>query len=114
MMFYNDVDKSQHPIGFYESLRGSYGDLKDEATYKKFANNLFTNTMILDENKWGAFCNNPDATVLQADPAYATATAFVKNWVGKYLPQSQQFNAKNAELGRLYLKGILKMDTVKG
>lgn len=113
MMFYNDIDKSQHPIGFYESLRGSYGDLKDEASYKKFANNLFTNTLILDENKWNAFSNNPDATVLQADPAYATATAFVKNWVGKYLPQAQQFNAKNAELGRLYLKGILNMDTVK-
>ncbi|WP_315819492.1 S46 family peptidase [Paraflavitalea speifideaquila] len=113
MMFYNDVDKSQHPISFFESLRGSFGDLKDEATYKKFANNLFTNTMILDDNKWNAFCNNPDATVLQADPAYATATAFVKNWIGKYLPQSQQFNAKNAELGRIYLKGILQMDTVK-
>jgi hypothetical protein len=113
MMFYNDVDKSQHPIGFYESLRGSYGDLKDEATYKKFANNLFTNTLILDENKWNTFTTNPDATVLQADPAYATASAFVKNWVGKYLPQSQQFNAKNNEFGRIYLKGILQMDTVK-
>jgi hypothetical protein len=113
MMFYNDVDKSQQPIGFFESLRGSYGDLKDEATYKKFANNLFTNTMILDDNKWNAFCSNPDAIVLQADPAYATATAFVKNWIGKYLPQAQQFNAKNAELGRIYLKGILQMDTVK-
>lgn len=113
MMFYNDIDKSQHPIGFYESLRGSYGDLKEETTYKKFANNLFTNTLILDDNKWNNFSNNPDAIVLQADPAYATATAFVKNWVGKYLPQSQQFNAKNAELGRLYLKGILNMDTVK-
>lgn len=113
MMYYNDIDKSQHPIGFYESMRGSYGDLKDEATYKKFANNVFTNTMIFDENKWTAFTNNPDGTVLQADPAYATATAFVKNWVGKYLPQSQQFNTKNAELGRIYLKGIMKMDTVK-
>jgi hypothetical protein len=113
MMYYNDIDKSQHPIGFYESMRGSYGDLKDEATYKKFANNVFTNTMIFDDNKWTAFTNNPDGTVLQADPAYATATAFVKNWVGKYLPQSQQFNTKNAELGRIYLKGIMKMDTVK-
>lgn len=113
MMYYNDIDKTQHPIGFYEGLRGSYGDLKDEATYKKYANHVFTNTMIFDEGKWNAFAANPDATVLQADPAYATATAFVKNWVGKYLPQSQQFNAKNAELGRIYLKGILNMDTVK-
>lgn len=113
MMYYNEVDKSQHPAAFYESLRGSYGDLKDEATYRKYAANVFNNTLIFDEGKWKAFSTNPDATVLQADPAYATATAFVKNWVGKYLPQFQIFNTKNTELGRLYLKGILNMDTVK-
>ncbi|WP_276480784.1 S46 family peptidase [Paraflavitalea pollutisoli] len=113
MMYYNEIDKNQHPAGFYEGLRGSFGDLKDENTYKKYAANVFNNTMIFDEGKWNAFTANPDATVLQADPAYATATAFVKNWVGKFLPQSQQFNARNAELGRLYLKGILNMDTVK-
>lgn len=113
MMFNDEIDKAQHPTGFYESMRGSYGDLKDENTYKKYAANVFNNTMIFDDGKWNAFCANPDATVLQADPAYATASAFVKNWVGRYLPQSQQFNARNAELGRLYLKGILQMDTVK-
>ena len=113
MMFYNDVDKSQQPIGFFESLRGSYGDLKEEASYKKFAANVFNNTMIFDEGKWNAFTTNPDATVLQADPAYAVASAFIKNWQSKYLPFSQQFNAKNADFGRLYLKGIMQMDTVK-
>ena len=113
MMFYNDVDKSQQPIGFFESLRGSYGDLKDEASYKKFAANVFNNTMIFDENKWNAFTTNPDATILQADPAFAVASTFIKNWQSKYLPFSQQFNAKNADFGRLYLKGIMRMDTVK-
>jgi hypothetical protein len=113
MMFYNDVDKSQHPIGFFESLRGSYGDLKDENSFKKFANNVFTNTMIFDENKWNAFTTNPDATVLQADPAFAVASTFIRNWQGKYMPFSQQFNAKNTDYGRLYLKGVMQMDTVK-
>jgi hypothetical protein len=113
MLFYNDIDKAQHPIGFYDGIRNNYGDLKDENTYRKYAAHVFNNTFIFDDNKWNAFCNNPDATVLQADPAYATASAFLKNWQGKYMHHLQQFNTQNNELGRLYLKGIMQMDTVK-
>lgn len=112
-MFYNEVDKSQQPIGFFESIRGSYGDLKDPNTFKKYTANVFANTMLLDDNKWKAFVAAPEATTLQADPAYAAATAFVKNWQSKYLQQFQIFTAKNNELGRLYLKGIMQKDTVK-
>ncbi|NML20186.1 S46 family peptidase [Pseudoflavitalea sp. G-6-1-2] len=112
-LFYNDIDKSQHPIGFFESVKGNYGSLDDDATWKKYAASVFSNTMILNDAKWDAFTKNPDGSVLQADPAYATASAFVKNWQGKYLPLAQQFNSKNAELGRLYLKGVLEMDPVK-
>src|SRR5689334_6040908 len=112
-MYYKDIDKAQHPISFYDGVKANYGDLNDEATYKKYAANIFANTMILDNAKWDAFSNNPDATVLQADPAYAVASAFLKNWQGKFLQNYQQFNLKNTEFGRLYLKGIMQMDTVK-
>jgi hypothetical protein len=112
-LFHEDIAKSQHPIGFFESLKGSYGDLKDPATYQKYARNIFNNTMILDEAKWNAFAARPDGTVLQADPAYATASAFLKNWQSKYIPFLQQFNAANNDYGRLYLKGIMQMDPVK-
>ena len=113
MMFYQDIDKSQQPVGFYENLRANYGDLNDESTYKKYAANVFNNTMIFNDTKWNAFCSNPDPIVLQADPAYATSSAFVKNWQGKYMPAFQQFNLKNNDLGRLYLKGLRQMDTAK-
>ncbi len=63
--------------------------------------------------KWQAFENNPDGNTLQKDMAYATAGAFLKNFQGKYLPMLQEFNAKNNEAGRLYLKGIMEMDTAK-
>ena len=33
-MFYNDIEKGQHPIGFYEGLRNTYGDLKENAPIK--------------------------------------------------------------------------------
>ena len=112
-MFYTDIDKNQHPIGFFEGLKGSFGDLKDENTYKKYAAAVFNNTMIFDDAKWNAFIANPDATVLQNDPAYAHASAFLKNWQGKYISFSQQFMERNTDLGRLYLKGIMQMDPKK-
>lgn len=113
MMFYTDIDKSQHPISFYESLKGSFGDLKDANTYSKYAADIFKNTMIFDDTKWKAFLTNPDAVTLQADPAFNVASSFMKSWQGKYLQSYQVFTATNTELGRLYLKGILEMDTVK-
>jgi hypothetical protein len=113
MMFYTDIDKSQHPISFYESVKGSYGDLRDENTYKKYAAEIFKNTMIFDDAKWKAFLANPDGVVLQADPAFAVASSFMKNWQSKYLFQFQAFTTANNELGRLYLKGIMQMDTAK-
>jgi hypothetical protein len=113
MMYYTDIDKSQHPIGFYDNIRTNYGDLGDENTYKKYAASVFANTMIFDDNKWNAFAANPDATVLQSDPAYAISSAFLKNWQGKYMHYYQQFTVTNNDLGRLYLKGIMQMDTVK-
>ncbi|TAG99998.1 MAG: serine protease, partial [Sphingobacteriales bacterium] len=113
MSYYTHVDKSQHPIGFFESIKGSFGDLKDEATYKKYAEEIFKSTLLLSNSKWDAFIKKPDALTLQADMAFATASAFLKNWQNKYLPFLQAYNTKNADLGRLYLKGILQMDTVK-
>lgn len=112
-MFYEDVDKEQHPVGFYGTLKNSYGALDDDATYKKYAADVFSRTMIFDDTRWNAFVANPDAVTLQSDPAFAHASAFLVNYNTKFGPFSQQFNAKNAEYGRLYLKGVMEMDPVK-
>jgi hypothetical protein len=114
MMFYNDVVKDQHPVGFYGSLKNQYGPLDDEATYKKFAADVFSKTMIFDDAKWSAFIAKPDANVLQSDPAFNfVSTFYTNNYISKYSSLYQQFTAQNMDLGRLYLKGIMEMDTVK-
>jgi hypothetical protein len=113
MLFYNDIPKDQHPIGFYSTLKNMYGPLNDEATYKKYAADVFSKTMILDDQKWKEFASKPDALKLQDDPAFAFASAFYKNYTMKYMPYFTQFNTKNNEAGRLYLKGIMEMDPVK-
>lgn len=111
--FYKDIDRNQHPIGFYEKLKSAYGDLNEEATYHKWAAALFSNTLLLDETKWKTFLSRPDAATLQNDPAYAYAGGFLKSYTGKYEPLYQQFFLKNNDLGRLYLKGIMQMDPQK-
>ncbi|MFM2359934.1 MAG: hypothetical protein RLY16_1927 [Bacteroidota bacterium] len=108
--FYTDIDKSQHPIGFYEGLKAAYGDLNEEATYKKWAKDVFDKTIILNDDKWGMFIATPDANVLQNDPAFAFAAAFVKNYNTKYASIYTAFTSKNAELGRAYMKGIMEMN----
>lgn len=112
-MYYNDVDKQQHPINFYRTLVEAWGKLDDPETYKKYAKHVFEKTMIFDDAKWNAFIKNPDGTVLQSDPAYAHASAFLTNYQSKYMAKFQQFQTKNGELGRLYLKGIMEMDPAK-
>ncbi len=113
MMYYQDIPKEQHPISYFENVKGSFGDLKSEATWKSYAASVFTNTMILSDEKWNAFVANPDAVKLQEDPAFNIASAFFKNWSVKFLPRFQEFTIKNNDLGRLYLKGIMEMNPSK-
>jgi Peptidase S46 len=108
--FYTDIDKNQHPIGFFESMKGSFGDLKDESSFTKYVNAVFSSTMIFDDAKWNAFNSNPDASVLQDDPAYKLVNSFLMNWQGKYAVYYRQFLAAEMELGKTYLKGIQLMD----
>ncbi len=110
MRFYTDVSKDQHPIGFYEKIKASYGDLNDEQTYKKWAADVVNNTLILNDTKWSAFMANPDAVTLQADPAFDFASSFVKNYNTKYSSLYTVFVSRNNELNKSYMKGIMEMN----
>lgn len=108
--FYEDIDPSQHPIGFFEGIKSQFGSLTDEATFKNWAKYVFDNTLLLDSTRWAAFTETPDALVLQEDPAYKAAAAFINNYNVKYSNLYSVFNNKIAELGHLYLKGIREMN----
>jgi hypothetical protein len=112
-LFYKDIPKEQHPVGFYENIRNNYGPLDDPSTYQKYAEKVFGNTMLLDSVKWNDFVKNPDANTLQQDLAYNLVSAFYNNYISKYFPYYQQFQMKNNEWGRLYLKGIMEMNPGK-
>ncbi len=112
-MYRQNVPEDQQPQGLYTAIRNEYGSLDKAATYEKYAEAIFKNTMIFDNEKWNAFVKSPDANTLQQDLAYNLASTFVKNYNGKYAPLYQQFLTKNNEWGRLYLKGVREMDPKK-
>jgi hypothetical protein len=112
-LFYEDIAKEQHPEGFYAAMGKDFGALHAEDTYTKYAAHVFSKTIVFDENRWKAFVNQPDAATLKEDPAFAHALAFLGNYNGRFGTASQQFQANNAEYGRIYLKGIMEMDTAK-
>jgi hypothetical protein len=109
--FYTDIDENQRPADYFDRI-APYGDLYDDATYKKWALDVFVNTMILNDDKWKAFMAAPSLSTLANDPAYAFASAFVKNYNEKYASMFTTFNNKNNELGHFYLKGIMQRDSV--
>ncbi len=112
-MFYTDIESAQHPAEFFTRLRTGYGDLGDEQTYKKFAADVFSKTMVFDDAKWEAFMAKPDAAALRDDPAYAYVSAFVKNYSTRFAPKFMEFTHRNNDLSRLYLKGVREMNPGK-
>jgi hypothetical protein len=112
-MYYNEVPKDQQPQALFPAIKNEYGSLDNAATYKKYAESIFKNTMILDDSKWNEFVKNPDANTLQQDMAYNLVNTILRNWQGKYLPLYQQFVTRNNEWGRLYLKGVREMNPKK-
>jgi hypothetical protein len=109
-LYYNHVDKSQHPAGFYEMVATKYGDLKEETTYKKLAKDAFATSLLLNDAAWTSFKSNPNMEGLKSDMAYVIYDAFFSNWTKNYLSKFQKYNSTNAELGRMYLKGIMQMN----
>lgn len=112
-MFYTDIESSQHPTEFFTRLRTGYGDLSDEQTYKKFAADVFSKTMVFDDARWEAFMAKPEVSVLRDDPAYAYVSAFVKNYNTRFASKFTEFNHRNNDLSRLYLKGVMAMNPGK-
>lgn len=112
MMFYSDIDKSQHPEGFYDNLFKQFNSI-EASPYKAFAADVFSNSMMTDNSKWAAFMAKPNLDALMNDPAYKVVSAFIKNFNNKYAAKFAAFSTKNNDLGRLYMKGIMEMNPDK-
>ncbi len=109
-MFFTDIPADQHPEAFFNWFKLNYGNPANDSACARFSTDVFSKTMILDEERWQAFIKNPDSSTLQNDPAYRYVTAFVKNYNYRFNNQAVMFNNRVNYLSRLYVKGLRQMD----
>ncbi len=108
-MYYTDIDPSQRPEAFFKELEKNYGPLDQDETYRKFADNIFNNTMFLAPSKFTAFIANPDTATLHKDPAFYTAISFINNFNNNFGKYYTDFTSTNFALRKKYMKGVMEM-----
>lgn len=107
--FYVDVPKSQHPK-FITLIIEDYWKGSPEATFKNYAEYLWTNSKLIDPSKLREFLSHPTQEALDKDPAYQYAVNlipqnYVKNNFGTVL---SNFQTEKNRLDNLYLEALLK------
>jgi hypothetical protein len=108
-MYYDDVDPVQRPKTFYDDLSAKHGKLDDPETYRKYSNEVFAGTMLLNAARWESFISKPDSATLKADPAYSTAIAFVDHYNSLAGKKYTEFSGRSFALNHKYQQGILDM-----
>lgn len=108
-MYYNDIDAAQQPNSFYNFLKSNYGDLNNDDTYKKFAKDVFDNSIFLTKDRLTAFLAKPDTALLHKDLAFKTAKAFTDNFDNNYKKYFTEYTGNSFALANRYLKGVLEM-----
>ncbi len=112
LQFYLDIPVSQQPTDFYNTLLRNYTTI-DQSPFTAYSNEVFANSMFVNQNLWNLFIQNPSYQLIKNDPAYKILEAFMSNYNTKILPHYIRFVQNRRELGHLYLKGLFEMDPEK-
>ncbi len=106
-LYYNNVPKEQLP-DIYAKVIFKKGKSDSKATYTNYANYIFTNSFLIDSNKFNAFCKAPSFEKLKKDAAFQYAYSFVSNYSKNYQPKIEAFSIKKADLSREYMRQLMQ------
>lgn len=112
--FWNDIPKYQHPK-FMTLIMEDYWSGSPEATFQKFADELWEKSNFIKPEKLKAFWANPERKELEKDPGYLfaknlTPSEYAKNNFGGVI---SDFEKTKAELDHLYLQALLEKNKGK-
>lgn len=112
-LFYNDVPKSQLPDVYQKYIFKFFGGDNTNKTFENYANHVFTNTFLLDDVRFEAFCKNPNLATLESDAAVQYAYSFINNFEDHYEKFVQNYAKEKAALHKKYVKGIMEKNKNK-
>ena len=105
-LFAEDVDGDDRPDILHEIKKAYKGD------YGKFVEDMFAKSIMSDSEKINAFIKNPSIEVLENDPAFKVAKSVAAKST-EYRRATEPYNEMFAEGFRLYIAGLMEMNTNK-
>ncbi|MBB6111596.1 Peptidase S46 [Mucilaginibacter lappiensis] len=107
--YYAGVPKDQHPQ-FIEDIVKKYNGATVEESFTKFADELWSKSIVINPDKFKEFMKNPSIEVLGNDPAcqYArqvSPRAYARNAFGSKV---SDFEEQKEKLDKIYLKALLE------
>ncbi len=102
-------DAALQPQWFKDQL-AKYGKGDNAANIKAYVAEVFASSMFADKNMFLAWLNNPRPEMLKNDLMYQHVKAFKSNYDDNFKVKIDEFNDKEVELSRLYIKGLMEMN----
>lgn len=105
-IYSDNVNSDLHPE-VIDLINGKY-----KGDYAKFAHDLRTKSIFMNEDAFNAFIEKPDCKKLDKDLAYIAGRSFYEMWI-KLSAYSNEMNEKIAKGDRLFVKGLMEMQPDK-
>lgn len=112
LLYYNAIPKDQQAPFMAEIIK-KYNAGNPAEAIKAYTNDVFNNSIFADEEMAKAFFKNPRLSLLQNDIAFKYVKNFRTYYIETYKPKVDEFTENTQALGRLYIKGLMEMDTKK-
>ncbi len=98
-----DIAKEQQPEEFKSLVK------KYNGNFSKLADDVYSNSFLVSEQKVNDFLKNPTQKKLENDPAFKIVNAIMMNYVTNIAPQMAASNATLDKANRLYVAGLRLM-----
>lgn len=111
LLYYTNIPKDQQ-APYFKDVILTYGSTPREAI-KAYTNYVFDNSIFANADMAKSFIKNPRLALLRNDVAYKHFDAFRKYYNTSFKAKVDEFNENIMALGRLYIKGLMEMNTAK-
>jgi hypothetical protein len=105
-IYKKDIDEQYYPEAFKNGLERNNGSVE------KFVDELYTESVFTDQEKFNSFIADPEAEKIENDPVYIFAKS-VYNKFYELRAQSSQYDSKLQKGHRLFVDGLRKMQSDK-
>ncbi len=107
-MFYRDVPRAQHPSVFATEVFKKYGSENWEKTFEDYANAIYANTALLDDEAFDRMSTVANFDKLLQDPLVSYAMNVRNNYDDNYAQILKDYRHERFELDRAFQGGLLE------